>query len=244
VKPIVYIGQVLALFVRQQRNFYQVILLDTFVLPSCLAYLGARMIDSPNGLRTWLSASIALALGLGPVSQVGFSTYYDRFSKRILLLRLMPVPKYSYVVSYLLYATVQCILIVVVSITTFWALGYGRFTLPGLASGLTAAFCAGASLGGLGMMLTFRAANMDSARAQISIAAGGLALVSPVFYSVDALPTIVQPLAWLSPFTSIAILIRASIEGSGAPMSAVGGSLVLTIVFVAISYFAIPWHED
>ena len=242
--PLLNIWRVLSLYVRQQRNYIHVVLLNSLILPGVIAYLGSRMVNSREGLIQWLSASIALALGIGPMTQVGYCAMIDRFANRLPLLRNSPVPKYAYVEAMILLALVQCVVVIVLACGLFAVLGVGRLTTAGVMAGVLAAVGAGFSLGGFSVALAFRARDMDTGKALISMASYGLVLLSPVFYSLNELPRLARPLAFLIPFTFIEPMTRAAIEGQSAPVWTIEGCLVLAIALNIISYRCVPWCEE
>ena len=91
--------------------------------------------------------------------------------------------------------------------------------------------------------LAFAARDFDGGNTAVAISAIGLAVASPVFYELDALPPLLQPLAWLSPFTHVAPLLRAVLAGSSVPAGSFAATLALGLALNVLSYRMARWQQ-
>lgn len=232
------------LFGAQERGKFQGLLFNGFALPALMAYLGERTITGVESLRAWLAGSIVLALGMNGIAQAGYTALVDRFANRLALLRSAPVPKEAYYAALVVVAILESLIIVVAGLVLFGAAGVATLTVAGSAAGVLGAVAAGAALAGIGAAIAFRVRDFDTGNAAISIAALGLALVSPVLYSVDALPAPLRLVAWLSPFTYLTPLLHAALAGAPPPAWAVAGCLIQSIVVNVACLRWLPWTAE
>lgn len=234
---------VLRLYWAQERAQFQFALFNSFVMPATLAYLGWMLFpDSPTRLRWWMAGSITFGLGMGGLAQVGFAVLNDRFLGRLELLRASPLSKAAYYLAQIGLAVLQAVALVTVALATFRLLGIGVLDARGLAVGAGVALCAASAIGGLGAVMASRAPDFDRGNTLVAVAALGLTMASPVFYAIQDLPLVLQPVAWLSPFTHVAPLLRALLVGAPLPGEALLGLLALAIALNGLSYRLLRWQ--
>jgi len=233
----------LRLFWAQERSAFQFLLFNAFAMPAFVAYLGFMLAGgSLEAKRWWMAGSITLGLGMGGLAQVGFAVLTDRFLGRLDLLRSSPVSKFAYYAAHVSLAVVESLVLVLTALALLTALGIAAPGPAGIAAGVVAAICAGSAIGGLGAALAFSARDFDAGNTAVAISAIGLAVASPVFYEITALPWALRPVAWLSPFTHIAPLLRAAIAGAPIPGAALAATLALALVLNALSYRLARWQ--
>ncbi len=235
---------VLRLLWAQERSAFQFLLFNAFAMPAFVAYLGLMLAGgSLAEQRWWMAGSVTLGLGMGGLAQVGFAVLTDRFLGRLELLRSSPVSKRAYYTAHVSLAVLESVVLVLVALALLTALGIAAPGPGGVAAALLAALCAGSAIGGLGAALAFSARDFDAGNTAVAIAALGFAVASPVFYEITALPWALRPVAWLSPFTHIAPLLRAVIAGAPIPGGALAATLGLALVLNAVSYRLARWPE-
>lgn len=240
--PAAEVGHLLHLYWVQERRTLQFMIVNSFLVPGTIAYLGWMLVpDDPVALRHWMAGSIAFGLGMGGLAQVGFGILNDRFLGRLDLIRTSPISKRGYYAAQITLAVGVALLLISVSLLLLALLGVARLTPAGVTSALLTAVCAGTSIGGLGAVIAFRARDFDLGNTLVAISALGLAAGSPVFYDIDALPRLLHPLAWASPFTHIAPLLRATLAGAEVPIAPLAATLLLAVVLNAASYRYSRW---
>ena len=240
----VEIAHVLHLYSVQERRNFQFLIVNSFIVPATVAYLGWMIVPGAlDDLRWWMAGSITFGLGMGGLAQVGFGILNDRFLGRLDLIRSSPVSKAAYYGAQISVAVGEALALGVLALLLLWALGVAILTPVGVLVAVLAALCAGTAIGGLGAAIAFRARDFDVGNTIIAICALGLAAVSPVFYDIAVLPSLLQPLAWCSPFTHIATLLRAALAGNPIPTEALIVTLVLSAALNIISYRLARWSE-
>jgi ABC-2 type transport system permease protein len=219
-------------------------LFNSFVMPAFVAYMGFMLAgDSLERRRWWMAGAITLGLGMGGLAQVGFAILTDRFLGRLDLLRSSPVSKAAYYAAQVGLGVAQGVVLVLGALALLAALGMAAPGVWGVLAALLAAVLAGSAIGGLGAAMAFAARDFDGGNTAVAIAAIGLAVASPVFYEIEALPSLLRPLAWLSPFTHIAPLLRAVIAGAPLPGASLAATVGLALVLNVLSYRLARWQQ-
>ena len=234
---------VLRLFFARERANLQPLAFNGVILPVVLSYLGSRLAISPAQFRLWLGGCVTLALGLNAVNQIGFYVLCDRFQHGLALLNTTLVTKPVYYVALLIMAIIESALLISTSMALFALIGISLH-FSSLALGAVAAVCGSAMLSGIGILVALKVPDFDTGSSTIGGLALGLALVSPLFYSVNSLPTAFRVLVFLSPFTFVAPLVRAVVDGGSAPAWAIAGSIAIAIGLNAVCFRAVPWNVD
>ncbi len=235
-------GAVIQLLLAHERGNFQFQLFNAFVYPATIAYMGWMIVgDDEALLRTWMAGAICMGLGMGGFAQVGFGVITDRFRGRMDLLRCQPISKGAYLAGQIAVVMVISLALVGFAVGLFTLLGLARASGPTFAAAVAGGATAGASIGALGALLAFRARDFDSGNTTIAMAALGFALVSPVFYEVSALPALLQPVAWLSPFTGVAEILRTALAAGAFPLAALVWTLACAVLWGALSYRLIEW---
>ncbi len=230
------------LILSHERGNFQFQLFNAFVYPATIAYMGWMMVgESPELLRTWMAGSVCMGLGMSGFAQAGFGVVTDRFTGRMGLLRCMPISRGAYLAAQVGAVVAVSLALVCSALLLFAALGVAKLSAASFTGGVLGAVGAGASVGALGALLGFWARDFDSGNTTVAMAALGMALVSPVFYDVGELPLLLQPVAWLSPFTGIAAVLRSAVDGSALPLGALAWTLASAFLWAGLSYRRIEW---
>jgi len=237
-------GAVLRLYWACERSNIQFLAFNAFLMPATVAYMGMMIAGAEVAeQRFWMAGAVTLGLGMGGLAQVGFAVLNDRFLGRLDLVRSSPVSKAAYYAAQVSLAVLESVMLVVVALGLLRALGIAHPGAGGVAAGLLAAVCAGSAIGGLGAVMAFRAPDFDAGNTVVGIAAIGLAVASPVFYDIDALPAVLHPVAWLSPFTHVAPLLRAVLAGEALPAGPLAATVAVAAAYNALSYRFARWQE-
>jgi ABC-type polysaccharide/polyol phosphate export permease len=234
----------LRLYWAQERSMIGFLFFNAFAMPAFVAYMGFMLAGgSLAEQRWWMAGSVTLGLGMGGLAQVGFAVVNDRFLGRLDLLRCSPVSKRAYYAAQISLAVLESLVLVLVALALLALLGIAQPGPGGVLAGVIAALCAGSAIGGLGAVLGFGAPSFESGNTAVAIAAIGLAVASPVFYEPAALPWLARPIAWLSPFTHIAPLLRAAIAGAPIPLAPLAATLALALALNVASYRLARWQR-
>jgi ABC-type multidrug transport system permease subunit len=219
-------------------------LLEALLMPAMLVYLGMMIVaDDPEGRRFWMAGSLTFSLGLEGLGQVGHGILDDRFRGRLRLIRTSPITKRAYLGGQLSVAVLQSILIVIAGLTAFSLLGVAEPTGSGIAWAILAGACAGGAIGTLAAVIALGVRSVETGTTAIGIASIALSVASPVFYSLDAVPALLRPLAWLSPFTHVAPLVRAVLAGAPVPLASLAAIVALTVLFAAVGSRWVRWER-
>ena len=233
---------ILRLVMAHERGNFQFQLFNAAIYPAMIAYMGWMLVGEDRELlRVWMAGSVCMGLGMGGFAQVGFGVITDRFIGRMALLRCQPISKGAYLSAQIGMVMVISMALVGTAVALFGLIGLATPTLAVFGAALLGGAAAGAAIGSLGALMAFRANSFDAGNTVIAMSALGLALVSPVFYEVSALPGLLQPLAWLSPFTGIGELLRAMIFDAPLPLGALAWTVVSAILWASLSYRMIDW---
>jgi len=239
---LVQTAELLRLFWRQERSQIQDVAFSGLVLPATVAYMGMMLVVDPAQRLGWLAGAVTFGVGMSAVAVVGFGILWDRFSGRLALLRSLPLAKGAYFLSHLAVAVLESAGVIVLALLALGGLGVIEAGLGALAGGVLAALCAGASLGALGAAIASRARDFDSGNTLLLVLSMGLAFLSPVFYPAALLPAPLQALAWLSPFTHVAPVLRSLFAAEALPLGSLLASVALAALFSAASLRALRWE--
>jgi hypothetical protein len=211
------------------------------MFPLALTYLGFRLAQGSAELEhRYFAAGLTLAFGSN-VLQTGIAILDDRFSGRLVLLRACAVSKLSYYASRTVLGVAKTIALVTILLAIGRLGGYVDATAAALAGSLFVATVAGGSLSGLAAVIAVRASTFDKGLTLLALCAVGIALMSPLYYSFEAVPRWLQPLLLLSPYTYLPPQIIAVIEGRWLPVSSMLAAALLGISFNVIGYRSFDW---
>lgn len=223
------------LFWKETKGQLALLVVTLVATPLMIAYLDARLADTPRA--AWQLASLALAVALmAPVSHVGFSILDDRFDRRIVLLRSLPVSKRSYLAARLTVPTLAAAALVVGAVAAA-----GQLSVRTFAGTLWTATALPLSLAALGAWVAARVRDPDGAWALVSIVALGLGLVSPIVYPLESLPPVLRELMWLSPYTHLRPQLDAALGGTAFPLAHALASTALACLLLLLTRRDFEW---
>jgi hypothetical protein len=194
----------------------------SLVLPACGCY-AAFMIaaDDPATLHRWVAGSLVLALGLASLAHVCMAMAQDRHGGALALLRPLALGRGAHLASYLVLGVVLALIVAGCAAVLLVATGLEEAS-PVLVARLgLSAVLGGFSLGALGAAIGAHAPSIGASDVGAGAASIGLVLLSPVFYSQDALHPMLKAITWTSPYTHLAKLMPHSADATSLPMSSV-----------------------
>lgn len=234
-------ARLVRLYLRNQRVQIPFFVSNAILFPATILYLGLQVSgDDPDALGRWMVAAVTLALGQTVVNHVGFMMLEDRFMGRAELLRAWPVDKATYCAAHLTIAVLQGTAIVVVGVLLLGALGLAPLRGDTLLLAIAVSIGAGSTLGGLAAVIATRIKRYEGGPGMLGLASLGLALASPIAYDASLLPTPLQLLSWLSPYTHVSVAVRATLDGA-VPVAALAAIVVMSAVLNVIGYRAVRW---
>jgi lipooligosaccharide transport system permease protein len=124
--------------------------------------------------------------------------------------------------------------VIAVAIVVILAVGFGLLASPLAAVALVpTGFAIGLLFGGLGMLVTARAASYDSFNYYFTLGISLMVLFAGVFFPLDSLPSWARALAWMLPLTHAVSLCRAIASGHPGPLALVNVGYVVVTTGVA-----------
>ena len=198
------------------------------MFPVSMTYLAFRLARGSVELEhRYIAAGFTLALASN-VLQTGAAVLDDRFSGRIDLLRTSVVTKLSYYLARVALGTLKTSVIAAAALAVGAASGYIEVTSRVVVCSLLLVLVAGSGLSGMGALVAATARTPDAGTTNLSLAAIGLALASPLYYPGAAAWPWIGPITLLSPYTHLPPQISAILTGSPMP-----GWNVLAMVLLA-----------
>jgi ABC-type polysaccharide/polyol phosphate export permease len=241
--PAAQVRRLLGLYWAVERGQATYVAFNALLMPAMLAYFGVRLLGpSHPGLTDWIAASTTFAICMHCFAQMGFNLLHDRFLGRLELIRSCGVNRGPYCVAQVVLAIADVALVSTAGLGIFSIMGLAR---PNARSWLSLPILwvtAGSCVGGLGATISFRCRSFESGNVWIFLASLCLALVSPVFYSVELIPGALRWVMYLSPVTHVAPLMRAVFSGESLPHRALAGALVLGVLFYLLAFRSVRWR--
>jgi ABC-type polysaccharide/polyol phosphate export permease len=216
---------------------------DAILLPAMIFYFGTRIAgENPTVLARYLAGGIATGLGIGAITKVGFSVLSDVQLGRLALIRCQGISRAAYFGSHIGTAVFFAILSAAAGAALLQLTGLASLRIGDLVPLLLAAIMSGGAMGALGAAIATASRDYASGHGWLSIASLGLAFLSPVFYDIEALPSALKALSWLSPFTHTAAMVRAVISDTAFPLDHFAAAALLCIGLNLLVMKALPWR--
>jgi ABC-2 type transport system permease protein len=211
-------------------------LVDVLLFGALATYVSSGSTSAGERAASYLLAGIVL-WHVVYQSQIAVSTGFleETWSRNLLNLMVTPVREVEYVGGVALFGMLK--LVIGVSVLAFgalifysfdvWSLGFGLVPIAGVL--LMVGWCI--SMFVIGIVLRYGAGAE-------ALAWGVMFVVMPlsgVFYPVDALPTLLQPVALVLPTTHAFEALRELVDGNGVDWGQLGIAAATTVVLAALS---------
>jgi ABC-2 type transport system permease protein len=211
-------------------------LVDVLLFGALATYVSSGSTSAGERAASYLLAGIVL-WHVVYQSQIAVSTGFleETWSRNLLNLMVTPVREVEYVGGVALFGMLKLVIgvsVLAVGALVFysfdvWSLGFGL--VPIAAVLLMVGWCI--SMFVIGIVLRYGAGAE-------ALAWGVMFVVMPlsgVFYPVDALPTLLQPIAWALPTTHAFEALRELVDGNGVAWGQLGIAAATTLVLAMLS---------
>ena len=166
--------------------------------------------EDPDVVRRMMTGAIIFGFALSTANMLGQQIILDRFSGRLKLIITMPVSKAAYANGVLAFAIIQAAPMVVV-LLVFASLARVEFDLTWVFFPLLLPVLL--TMGGLTFLVASYAPSQEAGSIMANLAGIVLVLVSPVFFSMERAPLVVQWLGWVSPMRYAADGVMKALSG-------------------------------
>ena len=235
--------QLIVLFARNERGRLSFLLFNSIALPATFVYLFLLVGDETSAWRDFtVAGGLTLSLA-GSVAQTGEAMLTDRFDGRTALLFTTPISKAGYYLARVGVGTIEGTATLLIGLSLCFAAGLADPSAEDLPQILLASLAGAVGLCSLGGALAQCARSRDVGAVLVTLAPVSLGALSPVLYPPSALPPLIEPVSWLSPFTHIAAQLRAAVAGSSMPWQHFAASLILGGLFSLVGYRELRWRS-
>ena len=206
-----------------------------------LFWLRVMVPDDPDINQRMLAGAVVFGVSLSTANMLAQLILQDRFLGRMKLLITMPMSKASYAVGVLAFAAIQSVPVVVVLLAFSFvvnvdlALTWAFFPL------LTAALL---GIAGIALMIASFAPSVEVGGIMSNLFGVVLVLVSPVFFTMDQAPLVLQLVGWVSPMRYAADGIAKSISGDSQIWVELVVLLGFAIVSMSLGLWKLRWREE
>ena len=181
------------------------------VLPlGVLFWLQVMVPDNPEVNRRILSGAIVFGVTLSIGHQLSQQILVDRFVGRLKLLITMPMSKTAYATGILAFAGLQAVPIVVVLLTFSSLVGVNLKLTWAFFPLITAAVF---GIAGIGLLIASYAPSVEAGGIMSTLFGVVLVMVSPVFFTMDQAPAVLELVGWVSPMRYAADGVMKSLSG-------------------------------
>ena len=205
-----------------------------------LFWLRVMVPDDPDTNRRILAGALVLGVSLSTANQLTQLILHDRALGRLKLLITMPMSKASYAVGVLAFATLQASPVVVLLLVLSPVVGVD-LVLTWAFFPLIAATLLG--IAGVALMISSYAPSAEVGGIMSNLFGVVLVMVSPVFFTMDQAPFVLQLVGWVSPMRYAADGITKAVSGNGQIWLELGVLVGFAMVSMALGLWKLQWRE-
>lgn len=222
-------------------NSWHITFLSAIAFPLPLYYLTKSIaLDEPGTVQRLLAGTIVYGVSFATGMIVGQQFVAERFLGTLKLVVTMPVSKVSYVMGSLIHASIT-------GMITLMAILVFAF-VTGIRLDLTWAFVpivvlTVLSLAGLTLFITSFSPSMQVGNTIAALAGGVLAIVSPVYFTMDQAPVALRWLGYISPLRYAADGIAETISGGTEVGMELAFLSLSSSILMSLGLWKLPWQE-
>ncbi len=226
-------------------------LLAAFVFPAVM-YLFATAIgssehalDDAHRVR-FLAGSIVFSVSLTAVSWLGYLLLENRFTGRLRLFATLPLAPSSYVLGIVIFAIAQAAIGTLALIGVARAYGvHNRLSVPsGVAALALVLLLTVLCVCGLAVIIAARARSFSEGSLLTDTIGAGMVFLAPVYYSADALPSVLRMISRVLPTTYAAHGVSTTLAGGYAVGADALVLFTMAIVTMSIGFRAMRWRDE
>jgi len=223
------------------RGWYWFIIRPLVFPLGVLFWLRIMIPDDPDINRRILAGAVVFGVSLSTANLLSQQILQDRFLGRMKLLITMPMSKASYAVGVMTFAALQAMPIIAVLLGLSFIVGVD-LDLTWAFPLLTVATLLGIS--GIALLIGSRAPSLEIGGIMANLFGIVLVMISPVFFTMEQAPLILQIVGWVSPMRYAADGITKSISGEGQIWVELVVLLGFSVVSMGLGLWKLRWRED
>lgn len=206
-----------------------------------LFWLRVMVPNDPEANTRILAGAIVFGVSLSSANLLSQQILQDRFLGRLKLLITMPMSKGSYAVGVMSFSIIQTTPIIVL------LLGLSSFVEVDL--DLTWAFlplviAAMLTIAGIALLIGSYAPNLEVGGIMSNLFGVVLVMLSPVFFTMDQAPFVLQLIGWVSPMRYAADGLTQSISGNGNIWTDVLVLSIFAIASMTLGLRKLRWRDE
>lgn len=205
-----------------------------------LFWLRVMLPDDPVVNLRILSGALVFGVSLSTANLFTQLVLQDRFLGRVKLLVTMPMSKASYAVGVLVFAAIQSSPVVVVLLVFSFVVGVDVKLTSAFFPLIVAALL---SVAGIALMIASYAPSVEAGGIMSNLFGVVLVMVSPVFFTMDQAPFVLQVIGWVSPMRYAADGITKAISGNGQIWLELGVLMGFAVASMALGLWKMQWRE-
>lgn len=213
----------------------------TSLISAATFFLFRLVMDpSPEVETRLLAGAMVFGVGMQSVNTTGQVMVSERFEGQMKLFRTSPISQGSYVVGVTLMATVASALTAVVVLGLAAAARVDFHLSPVL---VPLIIMTGLALPGFAVLIATYARTAHTGYMLSNTLGILVVFVSPIFYSIESLPEVLQWLARLSPFTYAGQAFLKVLSGNSSILVEVAILLAFMLLTNALGIIKMRWRE-
>ena len=242
--PLKFAGDVLTItetkLLTIRRSWYW-FLAAAIVFPLPIFYLAHSLApDDPEAVRRIMAGTIVFGASFTTGLLVGQNFNSERFMGTLRLVVTMPVSKAAYVLGSLLYSSLTGFLAVAMLLLFALAANVDmEITWTLLPSIVLAVLC----LSGLTLFVVSFAPSVQVGNIMAALLGMVLAIVSPVYFTMEQAPLVQKWLGYVSPLRYAADAISASLSGRSDVLVELAVLSAFAIAAMCLGLWKLPWRE-
>lgn len=227
--------------VLMRRSWYWY-MMGTLVFPMGMFYFASALApDNPEAIRRAMVGSMVFGATMLATAMLGQNLLFDRFQHRLKLIITMPVSRVAYAFGVLAFGGVLsgsaigilmvAALIAGVDFHFTWAV------LPIVAMTLL-------TMSGLTLFVVSYAPTPEVGGIMSNLLGILMALVSPVYFSMEQAPTVMKAFGWVSPLRYAADGMMKSLSGRTDVLVEIAVLGIFAAVCMGIGLWKLRWREN
>ena len=232
---------VLEMKLRMMLRSWYWYLVGSLVFPVSIFYWSRALApDDPDALRRVMTGTIVMGVSIMTTGMLGQQLIQDRFQGRLKLMITMPMSKVAYFSGVLAFAVLQA------AFTVALLLGFAR--VAGVDFEVTWAFILIAvpvllTMAGLTLLIVTFAPSAEVGGIMTNLFGVLLVMISPVFFTMERAPLVLQWLGWVSPLRYAADGISKSLSGQTDVWLEFGILAGFSMAATALGLLKLKWRE-
>ena len=226
--------------VLMQRGWYWY-LLSSLVFPVAIFYWSRGLApDDPDPVLRVMVGAMVFGVSMGTMGTLAQQLIQDRFQGRLKLLITMPMSKVAYAIGVLAFAAMLATGTVAVLLVFAWVAGVD-FTVSWVFFPIVAV--ALLSMAGLPLLIVSYAPSAEAGGVMTNLIGILPVMVSPVFFTMEQAPLLLEWLGWVSPMRYAADGLSKSLSGNTDIWVEFGVLAGFALITITLGLWKLRWRE-